>query len=370
MVKLDENYARSAGEHVVERTEDGQMLHEMQRALTVAKKSDVKVRKLEEEKVRRTKQWEARVKETKRKFQVQRQNYVKDQERLSQEQENATAQGRMAAAQMEQMIAEGGVRVTQAVPDVEAEAAWNSLTSEAIEETQMSGFLRDALSMQRQMLARGGGHYPGAASAMRLGEHPGPSRMRPGDMLPSGGPGFGEARLDSQLTSGPVPGEAPAHHPAAVPMGGVSHGEPPHMDGNDGRTRVPPGCEGHMTNHAPPPGLAPPSMFAGPSESGGGVPAMADPCISPPAAGTGHSRGPHVPSPGPNRVPVKLQKTVPAVNTGSTPLGDKLNQRRALYPFGIGPVTAVPENQGPVEDGSAHPGVFAGREGKTLDPKP
>ena len=147
--------ARSSGERAqIVRSGGSQLLYEMQRALTVAKKSDMRVRKLEEEKDRRTKQWEAWARETKRRFQAQRKTYLQDMEKLTQEQENVTAQGRMAASQMKQIVAEGAVPQVAAPADQAGDAAWEALMTDEGEEQQMTGFLREALNAQRLLLAR------------------------------------------------------------------------------------------------------------------------------------------------------------------------------------------------------------------------
>ncbi|CAE7429102.1 CAPN15 [Symbiodinium sp. CCMP2456] len=62
---------------------DSELNRELQRSLTVAKKADIKIRKLQEEKERRAAQWDAFVLESRKKFLQQRKQYAQDIERIN-----------------------------------------------------------------------------------------------------------------------------------------------------------------------------------------------------------------------------------------------------------------------------------------------
>ncbi|CAE7863811.1 unnamed protein product, partial [Symbiodinium sp. KB8] len=315
LMKIPGDAEKSAGERPqVVRSGDSQLLYEMQRALTVAKKSDMKVRKLEEEKTRRTKQWEAWAKETKRRFQVQRKAFLQDIEKIGQDQDNAAAQGRMAAAQMKQIVAEGAVRQTAPPADQESDAAWEALMMDDGDDQQMSSFLRDALNAQRLLLAREGGSVAAQQAFMMqsMQSMPAAGYTVPGAVPPT----------SANAMSAPAPAGGPLPHPAS--------GTGDHSAGLGG-------TPGEMGPMMPPTGAHPPPAFGPPpglataeeamEETDSSQPVIFDPYIASPAAGTGQGRAPHAPSSGAKRAFVKNLKQAPMPNVGSTTLGDKLDQR-------------------------------------------
>ena len=335
LMKIPGDAERPAGDRPqVVRSGDSQLLYEMQRALTVAKKSDMKVRKLEEEKARRTKQWEAWAKETKRRFQVQRKAFLQDMEKLGQDQDNAAAQGRMAAAQMKQIVAEGAVRQTATPVDQESDAAWEALMTDEGDDQQMSGFLRDALNAQRLLLARDGGSAAAQQAFMMPAMQPMPAVgcPVPAAAPPMTAPGMGAPTPNGEPPSNPTSatGEFPAGHGVHVAAG---------MTSEVGHTLPPPGAHPNAA-FGPPPGLVNPDGTM--DETDSSQPALFDPYIASPAAGTGQGRAPHAPSPGVKRAFIKNLKPAPTANVGSTSLGDKLDQRRAMHPFGVVPAPGAP----------------------------
>ena len=132
---------------------EGSFLSGIQRALTAAKKQDVRVRKIDEESRRRQKQFAQYQEELKMKFARQKKAYIADMERLEAEKTAAMEAGHMAAAAVKALIAgKTPVKNTSAMQD--REQAWKELWMNTQQALPTTGFLREAISaagMQPEM---------------------------------------------------------------------------------------------------------------------------------------------------------------------------------------------------------------------------
>ena len=281
-------------------TGDTALNREIQRSLTVAKKADVRLRKLQEEKARKTAQWELYAKDVKRKFLNQRKQFENDLVRIQGDMAAAMEAGQDASANLRKVVDQGVP--SQMDTSEEDMKAWDELTTEALEPAP-SGFLQDAMR---------------TASAAR--------RPPPGMEALPGYPAGAPSAPQGMMTP-----EAASRLLAAVMM---------HMPG--GLTGpAPSGCVG------PHPSMAPPA----PTEHAG----------APTAAGPANIPTPYVPSPSgrkeeaaspsaakasppkrppTQRVPLRGGPLRP-VHPSTGPLSsiqNKLDMRRtAMTPFGLTP---------------------------------
>ncbi|CAE7492080.1 unnamed protein product [Symbiodinium sp. KB8] len=126
----------------------GDLMREVQRSLTAARKADNKVRKLAEEKKTRATQWELWAQEAKVKFRRQRKQYEDDIQKIDEAIVATTAEGESAAQLVQDLVAHGLAAKQQRQP-MEDDSAWDALMAE--EETHPeSGFLKDALLAARR----------------------------------------------------------------------------------------------------------------------------------------------------------------------------------------------------------------------------
>ena len=124
---------------------EGSFLSGIQRALTAAKKQDVRVRKIDEECRRRQKQFAQYQEELKMKSARQKKAYIADMERLEAEKTAAMEAGHMAAAAVKALIAgKAPVQTTSAAQD--REQAWKELWMNTQQALPTTGFLREAIS--------------------------------------------------------------------------------------------------------------------------------------------------------------------------------------------------------------------------------
>ena len=153
-------------------TEGAHVRQAIQRNLTFAKKADGKLRKLQEERVRRVAQWEAYEKQAMKEYMENKRQFEKDLERITHETQVASNTGKEAAAMVQQIVNHG-------VPEAPTEdnTAWNRLVEAADAEMAdaSEGFLQDALRAARATApapldARlpGEGHMMSREAAARL----------------------------------------------------------------------------------------------------------------------------------------------------------------------------------------------------------
>ena len=137
----------------------GAFHREVQRVLTTAKKADVKLRKLNEERQRRGAQWSAWAKEQKEKFLTQKRQYEADLDRIQNDIATVTAQGREASEAIRTLIARGTVDVAE---PMETNTAWEDMIEQQ-EDDHLSGFFQEAL-----LAARRAGSIPGGMAYPRM----------------------------------------------------------------------------------------------------------------------------------------------------------------------------------------------------------
>ncbi|OLP87041.1 Pentatricopeptide repeat-containing protein, chloroplastic [Symbiodinium microadriaticum] len=123
--------------------EDTAHLSRIQKALTVAKRADTKVRKIAHEKELRRKQWEMYTAEAKLRFINQRKNFENDMARLEREQEAAVEQGRMASGQVKAIVA--GTAPDEDMEEPNSARAWEALWQSVEHTTPSSDFLAEAM---------------------------------------------------------------------------------------------------------------------------------------------------------------------------------------------------------------------------------
>ncbi|CAE7863566.1 unnamed protein product [Symbiodinium microadriaticum] len=142
-------------------TGQGDLMREVQKYLSAARRADTRVRKLGEEKVTRGAILENWAREAKEKFLRQRRQYEEDLARIDEAITSTTQEGQKAAQMVQDLVAHGMVAKQQQQP-AEAEALWDSMVAEPEDATMESGFMRDALLAA----ARAGAHVPPQTGAL------------------------------------------------------------------------------------------------------------------------------------------------------------------------------------------------------------
>ena len=314
-------------------SENMKFMQELQRAVTQARRMDAKVRKLKEDKIQKTQQWEKYQTDTKRKFLKNRQAYQDDMEKLDQAVAEATTAGQESAELARQIVLRGASSApTGDAMDVDH---WTTL----LEGEQ--GAVPDAPdSFLGQMLSMAGrGAVPSAPGPrmlrpeivqqlmayMGIGGQPAPPHGGAPGVMPTmaAAPGSGTEPHPAHGGGAPVPTPAAMTMPAPAPPGLAHPGAPP-----------------GYTNVVPPAGLsAPPSgepLFMHPEPFVGSPTPMMDAAGPPPTtmpnASPGQRNKPPIP-----RVSVKQRPPIVTAPLTGPSLDSKLDATRAaaLRPFGL-----------------------------------
>ena len=219
------------------------MMKEIQRMVSAARRADGKVRRLHEAKAKREAQWVLFEKKSRADFLEQKRLYENDVRRILDEIEEATQQGVIASAEAQDLAAHGFRPKPQAM-SVEEPDAWDSLIHD--EANQEQGFLGEALRAARQASAatpqhpaRSDGSMAGPAEAARLlaatlaALPPGADfgqlgfpQATPGPSHPAGffGPPPGLMTAPIPVAAGPpdgtTPGAVPHHQSEATEVAG------------------------------------------------------------------------------------------------------------------------------------------------------
>ncbi|CAE7241074.1 unnamed protein product [Symbiodinium necroappetens] len=117
----------------------------VQKAVTLARRHDVKLRKLNEEQENRQKLWKQYVEDTKRKFAKQKREFEADIQRLEADKISTLEAGQMAAAQVKAIIV-GQSRPSQAAPPLDPNEAWATLWQSTSAAPSGATFLDDAMT--------------------------------------------------------------------------------------------------------------------------------------------------------------------------------------------------------------------------------
>ena len=133
----DDGYGRSA------------YLTAVQRAVTAARKQDVRLRKINEEKLSRQKLWKQYVEDTKRKFAKQKREFEQDMQRLEADRVATIEAGQMSAAQVKAIVI-GQSRPPQTAEPLETEAAWEALWRGVEAPPSGATFLDEAMAAAAQ----------------------------------------------------------------------------------------------------------------------------------------------------------------------------------------------------------------------------
>ncbi|CAE7783872.1 osm1 [Symbiodinium microadriaticum] len=329
-------------------------LQAIQRSLTAAKRQDTKLRKLAEQRELRKKQWAQYEKDTILAFSKQKQAYEAELQRIDNETAEAIEAGNLSAAQVKAVVV--GMTSSAAPREntaMEAREAWATLWSQVNEPAPGAGFLREAMAAAAQGGLREAG-LMGVVSQGGMSGNPSAPATAPNPLAafsqgPAPASGFAPDQLhaDQNMGFGVPPWASEARHAPTDPVPTMAAGPPPPPpttgDMRPAATNV---NMAEMTEEmfrqelakmeaaraAAPPGLEIPAEQ--PTVSGLGPGAFADPYITSPAAG----RGPHVPSPGPKRLPIKQKRPATSVQVTGPSLSEKLGQKRsAIHPFGLVP---------------------------------
>ncbi|CAE7728766.1 unnamed protein product [Symbiodinium microadriaticum] len=300
------------------------LLQAMQKSFTIVQKQDQKLRRILKEKELRTKQFQQYKEDTKKAFAKQVQLYEADIQRLDAEYSTAMETGQVASAQVK-ALAVNGTPPPPARDPLQAEESWQALWH-AVENAEPGlGFLQEAYdavanSGMVRMAVHGNAAHLSSDSvtqtvrAMAVG--PGPAQHVTGA---------------APLTRDPRQFQQP--HFVATANAGASVGQvvsgPP---GLGPPQYAPDGAAAFGAGAGSPPGLHHPR----PVEADGYGPMEAcpsDPYITSPSL----VRGPSTTSPHPKRTPIKQQRPMPNIDPTGPSLADKLDQRRAIHPFGLPP---------------------------------
>ena len=117
----------------------------VQKAVTLARRHDVKLRKLTEEQDSRRKLWKQYVEDIKRKFAKQKREFEADIQKLEADKISTLEAGQMAAAQVKAIIV-GQSRPPQAAPPLDPNEAWATLWQEPSSAPSGATFLDDAMT--------------------------------------------------------------------------------------------------------------------------------------------------------------------------------------------------------------------------------
>ena len=347
--------------------EDGQgaprggsgLLQAMQKTFNTVKKHDTRLRKIQEEKELRKRQFAKFQEDTKNRFARQQKLYEQDMVRLDSEYQTAMEAGHMAAAQMKALIV-GGTPPAQN-ETMNTEAAWQALWQNTRAEPPNSDFLREAYAAVARSHLAGMDMAAFAANASSAPSNPGG-----GDL---GHLGVGAPSADGTVWTSTSP-EAHPGAPGPVPVNPIEavFAAPAYRDEvevtrmeTESQHSVEEISQQEMARQfgfgAPPPGLLAPGEHPAGNLYGGY--AIRDPYIMSPGPG----RAPGLTSPAPKRTPIKQQRPAVMPNPNGPPLGEKLDQRRAIHPFGILP-GGVPSGAINLDDSNSstsheHPGDAA-----------
>ncbi|CAE7760739.1 unnamed protein product, partial [Symbiodinium sp. CCMP2456] len=128
---------------------DAGVLQEVQKALTQARRADARLRKIQEEKAQRAKQWTIYKQNLKEKLFRQQAAYEQDLARLEEETITVTQTGQEAAARVRDVIVRGIEGAPRPEPAQDVEEAWNAFMDEDDEVPEQHGFLAEALQFAR-----------------------------------------------------------------------------------------------------------------------------------------------------------------------------------------------------------------------------
>ena len=300
----------------------GDLMREVQKSLSAARRADTRIRKLGEEKVTRGAQWERWAKAAKEKFLRQRRQYEEDLARIDEAIASTTQEGQKAAQMVKDLVAHGMIAKQQQRP-AGAEALWDAMMVEMEDPDMETGFMRDAL----QAAARAGTHVPQTMGALATPDSAARLLAQAMQYMPG--------LAGTPVAPPPAPTEMTAAEramPANAPPGLAP---PTHSS----TTLPPPTVEGPMP--------APEPHIAGNPGPGAPYHGSPDPRVDlMKAAPSGNASSPHPPSRAVQRKPIKGAPLQPVhVGTGAAGgLAGKLEAKRsALEPFGTArAVSGVP----------------------------
>ena len=318
------------------------MMQAVQKALTQTRKADARIRRLQEERVRKDKCWEAFKLKQKKEFAEQKKMYEDDLAKIDKDLEDTATYGGQAATRVQELILKGTAALAPAPRDEAVDMEWEQLVS-APEEME-AGFYSEALRVTRG-LANGGARGPppglGSMDAAALR-----TPTRHGHMPPrSPGPGQdGMVSVSENILGGGAPPSAARADPYPSP---AASSAPP--------TPVVTSALSRMSMGEEPPAMVPKTAIHTCQRD---------------------SSQPRVPTHvAPPRADVKQgsKPSAPISETGSKGLGGKLEEaRRAMMPFGVplkanptapnGPQSFSIQDDDPdlVESTAGEPGVSSG----------
>ena len=202
-----------------EESADFQLRKEVQKALSLARKADLRVRKLREEKQLREAQWLQYQKEARTAFLQEKARFQTAVERLDQEIQQTTTNGKEASAMIQTLVARGPAALPTPAAETEADSGWAELTRE--EDANMeAGFLRDAMMAARRVSS----------------QQEGPVAPTDGRMVP---PEIAAQLLQAVMANLPLP----QPHPQQV--------EPPPMDPAHATAKAAPPLSGQVVPDVP-----------------------------------------------------------------------------------------------------------------------
>ena len=291
-----ESWRRSTSYHKAETTEQNPntlVLQHMQKAVSLARKADTKIKKIKEEKIKRTKQWDLYAADMRAKYLKQQQLYQQDLQRLDQEEVAAIKAGQDAAQEVRQLVTGGPEALPEREEKMAGPDAWDALLQAGEDQDAPDSFFAQAM-----MVARTGTTWMGAG--------------------PTTGPPTGTGAVPPGLPSPPA-----ANRPDCMDATGAA-GPPADQLAAYGQSQK-------AAPYVPSPGSAS-CLGASPGLSPGTRLRTAQPGAKP-------------------RQPVKQHTAPAAPNYGGPALAEKLEKRRAMEPFGLPPT----DRRSPTEELAAKP---------------
>ena len=277
-----ESWRRGTSYHKAEATEQNPntlVLQHMQKAVSLARKADTKIKKIKEEKINRTKQWDLYAADMRAKYLKQQQLYQQDLQRLDQEEVAAIKAGQEAAQEVRQLVTGGPEALPEKEEKMAGPDAWDALLQAGEDQDAPDSFFAQAM-----MVARTGTTWMGA--------------------VPTTGPPTAVGAVPPGLPPPPV-----ASRPDCMDATGAA-GPPVDQHTAYGQSQK-------AAPYVPSPGSAS-CLGASPGLSPGTRLRTAQPGAKP-------------------RQPVKQHTAPAAPNYGGPALAEKLEKRRAMEPFGLPP---------------------------------
>ncbi|CAE7631774.1 hypothetical protein AK812_SmicGene27171 [Symbiodinium microadriaticum] len=154
---------KSSGRHLPaadeEETADSQLRREVQKSLSAARKADLKVRKLREERQLKEAQWAQFEKDSRAAYLKEKNRFQTALDRIETDIQQTMEQGREASVMVQTLVARGPAALPAPSAETETDGSWEDLIKDE-EPSMEAGFLREAMIAAKQVSRQPGGVAP------------------------------------------------------------------------------------------------------------------------------------------------------------------------------------------------------------------